>query len=255
MKKELLILCFSISLLLFGCDEKNDLYKMLDAEKVALEYMNEKYGEEFSVVSSKKEYEAGYAPTSIQAYWCDVELTLNDSDLKDNYTVRVTLKDNGEKPDYVIEWDNYMTSIVTSLVKRDIEKIVSKSINSDYFISSYDIGEANIGGEIGRKGFSSDFKIDLENDSLNTLLENYDLCVYFRINIPDSAYKDTMVSELKKNIEENCSQAFSGDYIRTSIISFDDAEYPAVKKINEGEGEILYDNVPKEIHHDDIILS
>lgn len=56
----------------------------------------------------------------------------------------------------------------------------------------------DIGGEIGHKGFSSVFKIDLENDSLSTLLEKYNLCVCFRINIPDSTYKNTIVSELKR---------------------------------------------------------
>ena len=46
-----------LSLSLFGCYEKNDLYKELDtekAEKVALDYMNEKYDKDFYVVSSNK---------------------------------------------------------------------------------------------------------------------------------------------------------------------------------------------------------
>ncbi len=44
-------------MILFGCDEKNDLYKEFDtkkAKKTALEYMNEKYDKDFYVVSSNK---------------------------------------------------------------------------------------------------------------------------------------------------------------------------------------------------------
>ena len=256
--KILLVMCCVCLCSFSGCDEKNDLYEKLDtkkAEQVALEYMIEKYGEGFSVVSSKKEYEAGYVPASIQSYWCDVELTRKDSETMNNYIVRVTLKDNGEKPDYVIEWDNYMTSIVTSLIKRDIERIVSESINSDYFISSYDIGEKDIGGEIGHKGFSSVFKIDLENDSLSTLLEKYNLCVCFRINIPDSTYKNTIVSELKKDIERNCLQAFSSDYIKVGMFFFDDDYYSEIKKISESGNELPLDYEYKSTHEETIKIN
>lgn len=251
--KILLVMCCVCLCSFSGCDEKNDLYEKLDtkkAEQVALEYMIEKYGEGFSVVSSKKEYEAGYVPASIQSYWCDVELTLKDSETMDNYIVRVTLKDNGEKPDYVIEWDNYMNTLVAPLIKRDIESAISKLGLSDYSVYIYSICEEHIGG----KGFSPDFNIDPEKDTLNSIIERYDLWVCLNVNIPESTYKENLASEFQKILEEHCSQKFSGDYIRTSIISFDDAEYPAVKKINDGEGDILCNNVPKEIHYDDITL-
>ena len=71
--KILLVMCCVCLCSFSGCDEKNDSYEKLDtkkAEQVSLEYMIEKYGEGFSVVGSKKEYEAGYVPASIQSYWC-----------------------------------------------------------------------------------------------------------------------------------------------------------------------------------------
>ena len=110
---------------LFGCDRtNNELYNKLDvdkAEEIALDYMNRKYDEKFYVVSSKKDGEAGYVPTSIQTFWCDVNLKIKDSDQNDDYTVRVTIDENTK--DYIIQWDTYMTTLITPLAKRDIDSI------------------------------------------------------------------------------------------------------------------------------------
>ena len=251
--KILLVMCCVCLCSFSGCYEKNDLYEKLDtktAEMFALDYMNRKYDKDFYVVSSNKNKEMSYAPGKINDFWCDVEIAIEDSETMDNYIVRVTLKDNGEKPDYVIEWDNYMNTLVAPLIKGDIESAISKLGLSDYSVYIYSICEEHIGG----KGFSPDFNIDPEIDTLNSIIERYDLWVCLNVNIPESTYKENLASEFQKILEEHCSQKFSGDYIRASIISFDDAEYPAVKKLNDGEGDILCNNVPKEIHYDDITL-
>lgn len=249
----LLILCSFCLLLLYGCDrEKNELYQNFDtkkAEKIALEYMNGKYDETFRIIRSEKDYEAGYVPGSIQKFWCDVELSLKDSDLGDSYTVRVIL--NYSSDDYNIAWDNYMNiALVTPLIKREVEKIVYESVNNDYFIYSFDISEKGFGGEIGHSGFSPDFNIDPEKDTLSTLLEKYDLWVCFRVNIPDSVYKKSLISKLKKNLEENCSQTFSGDYIWVEILSFDDGFYSEIKKLNESGNELPPNYEYKAIHEE-----
>ena len=67
-----------LSVILFGCDNaKNEIYWSFNtdkAEETALEYMNEKYDKNFYIVSSEKNYDAGYIPTTIQEFWCDVWL-------------------------------------------------------------------------------------------------------------------------------------------------------------------------------------
>ena len=207
--KILLVMCCVCLCSFSGCYEKNDLYEKLDtkkAEQVALEYMIEKYGEGFSVVSSKKEYEAGYVPASIQSYWCDVELTLKDSETMDNYIVRVTLKDNGEKPDYVIEWDNYMTSLVSSLAKRDINGFFSEASITNYFIHYFYISEIGTAG-----GFKPDFNIDIEKDTLNSIFEKSGIWLYFNLYIPESAYKKSIVSEFEKALKSDLSHVTADD--------------------------------------------
>lgn len=249
--KILLTLLGVSSAFLSGCDEKKDLYKKLDtekAEKAALEYMSEKYDQTFSIVSSKKNYEAGYAPTSIHAYWCDVELKIEDSEDDKSYTVRTTLNDDEE---YIIEWDNYMNTLVTPLIKKDFEIIISKSGISECSINIYDIFEENING---CKGFSPDFDIFTEKDSLNSIIDKNDLWVCLTISIPNSIYKDNLGSEIEENLKEYFSQSFSDDYIRVSIFSYNDSEYPIVKKMIE-EGNTQDNSMPKEIHYEDIILN
>lgn len=251
--KILLVMC-CVGLCSFsGCDEKNNLYEKLDtkkAEQVALEYMIEKYGEGFSVVSSKKEYEAGYVPASIQSYWCDVELTLKDSETMDNYIVRVTLKDNGEKPDYVIEWDNYMTSLVSSLAKRDINGFFSEASITNYFIHYFYISEIGTAG-----GFKPDFNIDIEKDTLNSIFEKSGIWLYFNLYIPESAYKKSIVSEFEKALKSDLSHVTADDYVSVSVLSFDDDYYSEIKKLSESGNELPPNHEYKAIHEDAIKLN
>ena len=236
-----------------GCYEKNDLYEKPDtknAEQVALEKKIEKYGEGFSVVSSKKEYEAGYVPASIQSYWCDVELTLKDSETMDNYIVRVTLKDNGEKPDYVIEWDNYMTSLVSSLAKRDINGFFSEASITNYFIHYFYISEIGTAG-----GFKPDFNIDIEKDTLNSIFEKSGIWLYFNLYIPESAYKKSIVSEFEKALKSDLSHVTADDYVSVSVLSFDDDYYSEIKKLSESGNELPQNYEYKSTHEETIKIN
>lgn len=251
MKKILLsAMCCLIPLTLSGCNnEKVKLYRTLDTDKaaeIALDYMNEKYDKTFCVISSEKDCVYGYVPGSIQLYWCEVELALKDSDSGDNYTVSVTLNDNGK--DYMIEWDNYMTTLVTPLIKKDVNSIVSELEINDYFIDSYDICEIGTGGNVGRKGFRPDFNIDLEKDTLSSIMGKYDLWLCFNLYMPESSYKTSLVSEFQKTFESNFSQVISDDYIQVAIISFDDNYYSEIKKINECGNKLPSNHEYKAIH-------
>lgn len=250
-KLVLLMLLIMMSLNLFGCDKKSELYKTLDndeVEKIALEYMNGKYDRTFSVVGSQKNYEAGYVPTSIQHYWCDVALTPNDSDSENNYTVRITTKDSDE--DYIIEWDNYMSTLVMPLVKRDINGIISEMKITDYFVYSYYISE-----KVGTGGFKPDFNIDIEKDTLNSIFEKSGIWLYFNLYIPESAYKKSMVSEFEKALKSDFSHVTADDYVSVSVLSFDDDYYSEIKKLSESGNELPPNHEYKAIQEDVIQLN
>lgn len=236
-----------LSLSLFGCYEKNDLYKELDtkkAEKVALDYMNEKYDKDFYVVSSNKNKEMSYAPGKINDFWCDVEIAIEDSEEDKNYTVRTTLDDD-EK--YVIEWDNYMSTLVMPLVKRDINGIISEMKITDYFVYSYYISE-----KVGTGGFKPDFNIDIEKDTLNSIFEKSGIWLYFNLYIPESAYKKSIVSEFEKALKSDLSHVTADDYVSVSVLSFNDDYYSEIKNAIES-GDRLPDNYERKAIHTDTI--
>lgn len=242
---------------LYVCDrEKNKLYQNFDtkkAEKAALEYMNGKYDETFKIIGSEKDYEAGYVPGSIQKFWCDVTLSLKDSDLGDSYTVRVTLNDNGK--DYNIAWDNYMSTLVMPLVKRDINSIISEMKITDYFVYSCYISETGIGGEIGHSSFSPDFNIDIEKDTLCSIMEKNDIWLCFKLYLPESAYNKGLVSEFEKALKSDLSHETADDYVGLSVLSFDDDYYSEIKKLSESGNELSPNHEYKAIHEDVIKLN
>lgn len=251
-KEFVLLLVAVVSILLTtGCDKEENDYQLLDTDKaaeVALEYMNNKYDTEFQVISSIKDAEYGYIPGTVQDYWCDVELAVKDSDSKDNYTVRVTTKDSDE--DYIIEWDNYMSTLVAPVAKKDIDSIVSEMKITDYFVYSCYISEKSSTG-----GFKPDFNIDIKKDTLSSIFEKSDIWLYFNLYIPESAYKKSTVSEFEKALGSYLSHGNSDDYVSVSVLSFDDGYYSEIKKISESGNELSLNHEYKAIHEDVIKLN
>lgn len=248
--KILLVMCCVCLCSFSGCDEKNDLYEKLDtktAEMFALDYMNRKYDKDFYVVSSNKNKEMSYAPGKINDFWCDVEIAIEDSEEDKNYTVRTTLDDD-EK--YVIEWDNYMTSLVSSLAKRDINGFFSEASITNYFIHYFYISEIGTAG-----GFKPDFNIDIEKDTLNSIFEKSGIWLYFNLYIPESAYKKSIVSEFEKALKSDLSHVTADDYVSVSVLSFDDDYYSEIKKLSESGNELPPNHEYKAIHEDAIKLN
>lgn len=254
MKRFMLLILGSMMLVtLSGCERtNNELYNKLDvdkAEEIALDYMNEKYDENFYVVNSKKDCEQGYVPASVQTFWCDVNLKIKDSDQNNDYTVRVTIDDNTKN--YIIQWDTYMTDLIMPFVKRDIDSIVSELGLNEYCIEIYDIWEEYIGG----KGFTPDFDLNLNYDTLKSLIKKYDLWICFDLYLPESSYKDSLDVELQRTLKSNYSVEFSDDYIRGAIITFDDDYYSEVKQMLKNNNALPDGYDSNEIHHDVVELS
>ena len=190
----------------------------------ALDYMNRKYDKDFYVVSSNKNKEMSYAPGKINDFWCDVEIAIEDSEEDKNYTVRTTLDDDDEK--YVIEWDDYMTSLVSPLAKRDINGFFSEASITNYFIHSFYISEIGTAG-----GFRPDFDVDIEQDTLDCVFEESGIWLQFNLCIPESAYKDSTVSDLTKTLGLYLTQENSDDHVRVKVLSFNDDFYSEIKKL------------------------
>ena len=251
-KTALLLALILASAGLYSCDdEKMELYRSFDtdkAEAIALDYMNGKYDETFSVVRSQKYKENGYAPGSIQSFWCDVEVSVQSPAQGNNYTVRVMCGDNG---DYFIAGDNYMTALVRPLAGRDIESIVSGSSLDEYCTDQYHISEIGTGSS-GTLDFTPDFEIDPENDTLSSMIGRYKIWLSFQIYLPESAYSNKLEAEFENILSSAFPLRDQDDYIRADILSFDDDHYYELKNIIESGGDLPENFEWKAVHNKSI---
>ena len=206
----------TLSGVICGCDRtpnKMDEYKSLDtdkAAKVALEYMNNKYDKEFQVVSSEKYAKYSFLPGVIQDCWCDVDFKINNSESDETYTVRVINTENEEE--YIIQSDNYMTTLVKPWLKEQMDEILSQ-LDIECFTILWSANERNTSGF----GFSSEFKHIDENDSLKEIANIYNLSLTYCIVIPSSSYNATIDYSIEKIYREYFPQDFNGDYSRNCV--------------------------------------
>ncbi len=247
-KKKLRLLLFAVMLLSVTCGcyrTKNEMknYKSMDTDKaaeVALEYMNNKYYKEFHVISSTKDAKYSFAPGVVQDYWCDVELTIKDSEPNETYKVRVIHDSN--KKDYIIEEDNYMTSLVKPWVKEQMDGILSQLDIHEYFTFLWSVDERITSGF----GFSPEFKCINENNTLKEITDVYDVSLDYTIVIPSSSYNELLYYKIEKIYKEYFSQDFNGDYsgdcVDITIYTYTDDFYYKYKKAvvegNQGNNEL-----------------
>ena len=264
MIKKILSLFFCMIMLsgvIYGCDRtpnKRDEYKSLDTDKaadVALEYMNNKYDKEFQVVSSEKYAKYSFVPGVIQDCWCDVEFKIKDSESDETYTVRVINTEN--KEEYIIKWDNYMTSLVKPWLKEQMDEILSQ-LDIECFTILWSANERNSSGF----GFSSEFKHIDENDSLKEIANIYNLSLTYCIVIPSSSYNATIDYSIEKIYREYFPQDFNGDYsgdcVNIEVCTYTDDFYDKYKKavIEENQEDNELENSNRyEVHYNKIYLN
>ena len=218
-----------------GCDRtpnKRDEYKSLDtdkAAKVALEYMNNKYDKEFQVVSSEKDASHSIVPGVIQDCWCDVEFRIKDSESDETYTVRVANTENEEE--YIIKWDNYMTSLVKPWLKEQMDEISDSIFNGDYFSICDQISAAN-----NTVGFPPTFPVFSYNDTIGAVLSANDILACYTINISSRIFSDFTTIDL---IRYSFNKVLSGKSIIIRVCVFDDEFYEKYQGFHQNEDGIL----------------
>lgn len=235
MIKKILSLFFcmiTLSGVMCGCDRtpnKKDEYKSLDtvkAAEVALEYMNNKYDKEFQVISSEKDASHSIVPGVIQDYWCDVEFKINNSESDETYTVRVINTENEEE--YIIQWDNYMTSLVEPCLENQIEQVLSEKFAFDFLINIFSLSEINA----LPYGFTKDFLTPKKDCSLHDLSDSTILNFYCDITIPESVYNSDFGNMIRKTFKD----IFFDDSINFIITTYpDDIYFELLQVINNGK--------------------
>ena len=208
-----------------GCESK----PIMDEDKcaeVALEYMKNKYHEDFEVTYSQEKKRiigrAGYAEVDVRVKGKEKE-----------YCVIVypdkKKKNNKAYVSYKVVSDNYMSGLVENVSKSDLDNIVNQMKINEYIsdISVYEICKID-----GFCGFSSEFYISNENDTLNGLLENENVCITYRIEVPENEFN----KDYEKYFKEILKSKISDDSISISIVSYPEETFAEREKIYKEKG-------------------
>ena len=208
-----------------GCESK----PIMDEDKcaeVALEYMKNKYHEDFEVIYSQEKKRiigrAGYAEVDVRVKGKEKE-----------YCVIVypdkKKKNNKAYVSYKVVSDNYMSGLVENVSKSDLDNIVNQMKINEYIsdISVYEICKID-----GFCGFSSEFYISNENDTLNGLLENENVCITYRIEVPENEFN----KDYEKYFKEILKSKISDDSISISIVSYPEETFAEREKIYKEKG-------------------
>ena len=209
-----------------GCESK----PIMDEDKcaeVALEYMKNKYQKDFELVSSVQNKKVigrkGYATVRV----------ITDEEKKYRVIVYPDGEEDTDKDGYYDSYkvvsDNYMSGLVENVAKSDLDNIVNQMKINEYIsdISVYEICKID-----DFCGFSSEFYISNENNTLNGLLENENVCITYRIEVPENEFN----KDYEKYFKEILKSKISDDSISISIVSYPEETFAEREKIYKEKG-------------------
>ena len=211
-----------------GCESK----PIMDEDKcaeVALEYMKNKYHEDFEVTYSQEKKRiigrAGYAEVDVRVKGKEKEYCImiypdgeEDTD-KDGYY-----------DSYKVISDDYMSELVKqNILKREFDNLSNEMGVNRYIsdISVYEICQIK-----GFCGFASSFYIESENNTLDGLLKNANVCISYRIEVPENEFNQDYEKYFKKILKPKMSD----DSISISIVSYPEETYLEREKIYKEKG-------------------
>ena len=226
-KKSMLLLIVFVTVIISSTSCKKKVYIDVDkCAEVALEYMKTKYNEDFEVV-----YKHEVRRVFGSAGYVEVDVRIKGKEKEYCVIVYPDKKKKNDKAyvSYKVVSDNYMSGLVENVAKSDLDNIVNQMKINEYIsdISVYEICKID-----GFCGFSSEFYISNENNTLNGLLENENVCITYRIEVPENEFS----MDYEKNITEILKPKISEDIISISIVSYPEETYLKREKIYKEKG-------------------
>lgn len=210
----------SIMFLLNSCGDGYKEFDLSQCKEVALQYLQEKYGEKFEVTDcwEVKKYigSAGYVK---------VEVKKEKDDNDNKYLLIVYPKENkdengdGYYDSYEVTGDNYIQKLYEDYLKENLDSFLVKN-GFENFVSSVGVGQMNKNIE-GYKviGFRKEIEIEnFQNIEIKDLLKKGDFSVIFDIAMCEKDYNDILESELPCMMQENLSE----DEVEVNIYLYDE---------------------------------
>ena len=226
-KKSMLLLIVFVSVIISSTSCKKKVYIDVDkCAEVALEYMKTKYNEDFEVA-----YKYEVRRVFGSAGYVEVDVRIKGKEKEYCVIVYPDKKKKNDKAyvSYKVVSDNYMSGLVENVAKSDLDNIVNQMKINEYIsdISVYEICKID-----GFCGFSSEFYISNENNTLNGLLENENVCITYRIEVPENEFN----KDYEKYFKEILKSKISDDRISISIVSYPEETFAEREKIYKEKG-------------------
>ena len=226
-KKSMLLLIVFVTVIISSTSCKKKVYIDVDkCAEVALEYMKTKYNEDFEVV-----YKHEVRRVFGSARYVEVDVRIKGKEKEYCVIVYPDKKKKNDKAyvSYKVVSDDYMCELVKQNVKLELDNII-KEMGINRFISEIYVDE--IGEVKGFHGFSSDFYINEENNTLQGLLDNRCIDISYIIEVPESEFN----SSYKNSITELLYSKISGDIISVYIKAYSEDTYTERENVYKEKG-------------------
>ena len=246
MIKKILSLFFcmiTLSGVICGCDRtpnKRDEYKSLDTDKAAeaaLEYMNNKYGEDFYIVSSEERKDHSIIPGKIIDSWIEFTVAIENDKSDNKYFVHVRL--NEDKVTYDINQESYMNNYVEPFFNRELNRIMEELGISEYIIFAESIHQQ---GTKYPYYFLSSFEIPNENTTIEEVAQKYIFNFGISIKLPQNEVNRIIgneeITEVFEMFSEKILPIFDDDCFRLYLSVYDDNDFAKIKEIKNNSGVI-----------------
>ena len=226
-KKSMLLLIVFVTVIISSTSCKKKVYIDVDkCAEVALEYVKTKYNEDFEVV-----YKHEVRRVFGSAGYVEVDVRIKGKEKEYCVIVYPDKKKKNDKAyvSYKVVSDDYMCELVKQNVKLELDNII-KEMGINRFISEIYVDE--IGEVKGFHGFSSDFYINEENNTLQGLLDNRCIDISYIIEVPESEFN----SSYKNSITELLYSKISGDIISVYIKAYSEDTYTERENVYKEKG-------------------
>ncbi len=215
-----------------------DPYDEDNAQKLAIEYMKEKYDKEIEVTDT---YCQKHGSDKYVGVKFKLEETDNESSDDSSYEVRV-YGDKDEHKQYV-KCDNYMGIIFRPYLKKELSGLLEKKGIDDYYL------EIITSDQIDANDFNfylNDFDFSYDSNIISVLNDSF-FGIKFGICFPKKEFDNISINSIRSIY----APLFDDDYVRIKIKVFSDEDYEKYIIGNDDYSK----NELKELKYEEIVFN
>ena len=211
-------------------------------QEVVIQYMKEKYKEDFEYIRMKRENSSLYYNNECTEVMMELEKGKN----KDYYATIYVDEYNDADGDgycdsYKVVSDTYMRELVQEAAREEMEEMLQQSGLQDYWINILYISE--LSGIEEFNGFSLDVMIPDENFSLEEMMKSYPLDIYCSLSVEESVYQEQVKKDMIRYFKPKLVDGTMWIELNIYPEQNQEEEYLRTEQENRFVGKIIKDKI------------